>query len=86
MRLSKEIAELEKDEMEYEKLQLINMLVDRWCNEHFPKYTDDDFKRMAKSADIEFLQLCGECGFMKFDDQNAAWERFQYLAESAIDA
>ena len=83
--MSSEVAELEKAEMEYEHLSLINLLVDRWCDKHFPKYTDEDFKRMAKSADIEFLQLCGECGFKSLDEQNAAWNRFSYLAECAID-
>ena len=72
--------------MKYEDRKNINNAVETWCENHFPKYTDSDFKRMAKSADIEFLTLCGDCGFMTLDEQNTAWDRFQYLAESAIDA
>ena len=69
----------------YLTVQQINRAVEKWCDKHFPKYTDEDFARMARSADIEFLQLCGECGFKNLDEQNAAWDRFSYLAESAID-
>lgn len=83
--MSSEVAELEKAEMEYERLSLINLLVDQWCDKHFPECTDEDFKRMAKSADIEFLKLCGECRFKHLDEQNAAWDRFKYLAECALD-
>lgn len=75
----------EKTALPYLNVQYVNCTVEKWCDEHFPKYTDEDFKRMAKSADVEFLQLCGECGFKSLDEQNAAWDRFSYLAECALD-
>ena len=74
-----------KTALPYLNVQQINRAVEKWCDKHFPKYTDEDFKRMATSADIEFLQLCGECGFKSLDEQNAAWDRFKYLSECALD-
>lgn len=73
--------------MSYEDLVKINHDVEEWCNKHFPGKSDEDFKRMAKSADVEYLDMLGAIDICPgdIDRANAAWDRFQYLARSAID-